>query len=783
MCRMHSAVCAAVFAVVLLCTVRAELPDLECPDDCDCHYFRINWVTDCSECNLTSVPTVEEGLSPNVYVFNLNANLMKEIAPFPPDLKIRRLQIAENQLTEIYKDTFANLLYLIDLDLSGNNITTIDPEAIKDNPGLITLELQNNPLELVEGPFLISKSLLYLYLSDCNITKLTPLFFSNITALNILDLSGNPLRILEPGILDPLTSLEHVNLKRCNLTHISGTAFANNNHIKTLELAENDLKGPVDWTAVLGHLGRLETLNLRRSGIINLPEDAFANNEWLRALTLAENNLRDLDVATTLGHNLQHLDFLDLSDCRLTGPLSEDAFTNATKLRTLLLSGNPLSAADLSVALAPLTRLHVLSLRNCSLRRLPANTFHRFQNLQELDISRNPLNDAFTALLSPLETLERLDMGYSNLGRISKTTFSKMTSLKALVLSGNPLESLEYGLFQNLTHLETLELNYCGLSRLNSTVFPDNFTYPDLQELHLAGNPLIVPEKGPFLPRQLSRLKLLDLRNCSLTYISPNALNSFGNITRLLLPGNKLSSERADSLSFLRNLPHLELLDISNNNMTHITPKVFSNNPDLVEIKLQSNPWKCGCHIVEMWHWALHTKGDLAIIGATTKPDEVSVGGQKRKKVLWCHFEARTAPLREIQYKRPGRRDLLDNVNKTWARYVRESACPAPQKFEAVTEEAATREVREALSSPRNEKLLLVEEDGPPMFIIVGAVAATIVLIAGVVAWAVTKTNSRLIRHVYLVKSPSCNSDDDEDSSLGYSQSSSEDHAVRRFPK
>lgn len=780
---MRSAVCAVmvVLVVVLLCGgARAFLPDLECPDDCDCHYFRINWVTDCSESNLTSVPTVEEGLSPNVYIFNLNANLMKELAPFPPDLKIRRFQIAENQLTAIHKDTFASLLYLIDLDLSGNYITTIDPEAFEENRGLITLELQNNPLEPVEGPFLISKSLLYLYLCDCNITKLTPQFFANITSLNILDLSGNPLRILEPGILDPLTSLEHLNLKRCNLTHIAGAAFAHTDHIRTLELSENNLVGPVDWTTVLGHLGRLEHLDLRRSGIVNLPEGAFANNEWLRSLTLAENNLRDLDVATSLSHNLQHLDFLDLSDCRLTGALSEDAFTNATKLRTLLLNGNPLSAADLAVALRPLTRLHVLSLRNCSLTRLPANTFHRFTNLQELDISRNPLNDAFTGLLSPLETLERLDMGYSSLGRISKTTFSKMTSLKSLVLSGNPLESLESGLFQNLTHLETLELNYCGLSRLTSTVFPDNFTYPDLQELHLAGNPLIVPDKGPFLPRQLSRLKLLDLRNCNLTYIPPNALNSFSNINRLLLPGNKLSSEPSDSLAFLKNLPHLVNLDLSNNNMTHIYPKVFSNNPDLVEIKLQSNPWKCGCHIVDMWHWALHVKGDLGLIGATTNTDEMSVGGQKRKKGLWCHFDSKTAPIKEMQYKRPGRRELMDNVNRTWARYVRESACPVPQK---VVVDAGTREVREAITSQQSEKLLHAEEDGPPVLIIVGAVAATVALIAGVVAWTVTKTNNRLIRHATLVKSPSCNSDDDDASSLDYSTNGSEDHTIRRFPK
>lgn len=68
--------------------VKADLPDQDCPDDCDCHYFRINWVTDCSESNLTAIPTEEEGLSLNVYILNMNANNMVALEPFPPDLKV-----------------------------------------------------------------------------------------------------------------------------------------------------------------------------------------------------------------------------------------------------------------------------------------------------------------------------------------------------------------------------------------------------------------------------------------------------------------------------------------------------------------------------------------------------------------------------------------------------------------------------------------------------------------------------------------------------------------------
>lgn len=84
-----------VWCVVSVCltlaVVRAELPEQDCPDDCDCHYFRINWVTDCSESNLTTVPTEEEGLSLNVYILNMNANNMQQLEPFPADLKVKLL--------------------------------------------------------------------------------------------------------------------------------------------------------------------------------------------------------------------------------------------------------------------------------------------------------------------------------------------------------------------------------------------------------------------------------------------------------------------------------------------------------------------------------------------------------------------------------------------------------------------------------------------------------------------------------------------------------------------
>ncbi|XP_046674361.1 protein artichoke-like [Homalodisca vitripennis] len=713
--------------------VSTDLPDQDCPDDCDCHYFRINWVTDCSESNLTSIPTVEEGLSLNVYVLNMNANNLDELQPFPAELKVRSLLLAENTLSMVDKENFSSLLYLIDLDLSSNNIRTIHPDAFINNYGLITLDLQRNPLEPVDGPFIFSRSLHYLDLSYCRLTSLNNQFFQNMTAITRLDLSGNPLTDLEAEVFDSLISLEILMLNNCNLTHIELAVFAYTEHLKRLELSQNNLIGPIDWSMVLGPLTRLEYLDLRRSGIFNLPENLFINNTFLRSLILAENELRDLELSSTLSNNLQYLDYLDLSKCKLDGPLSEAAFANATNLRTLLLSSNRLSAADLSAALAPLTRLQKLSLKNCSLTRLPANTFHRFIGLQELDISENPLNNAFTALLSPLDTLEYLNMSNSNLQRISKTTFSKMTSLKTLILSGNPVEVLESGLFQNLTNLEVLELNNCSLRRLGATVFPDNFTYPDLEELRLAHNPLILPAAGSILPRQLKRLKTLDLSHCNLTYIRPTALNAFSNITKLLLSGNSLTVNKEDSLEFLGNLPDLQYLDLSSNKLNYITPGVFKNNRDLKGVRLAGNPWKCGCNIAEMWRWAMLEKGDLSVlIGSRTMPEDIASRGGKRKKGLWCHFDKKTAPVKHIVHRKHGRTDFGDNVNRTWFRYVRESDCNVLSK---VSPENRTQDLQIPENAPLVVDCYIPEEESrypsPSICAAVGMAIFTLIVIAG----------------------------------------------------
>lgn len=467
----------------------------------------------------------------------------------------------------------------------------------------------------------------------------------------------------------------------CKLANIPENLFSSLMNLKNLELAGNYLTN-VNWPEVLGTLSRLEYLNLRKSGITYLSEDTFSNCSNLVTLILAENELRDLDVAATLGRSVNHLELLDLSNCKIKGPITGDAFANATRLKSLYLSGNPLFAPDLQEALAPLPKLEKLFLSNCGLRNLP-DSFNVFENLLELDISHNPLVNVFTRLLAPLEKIEYLNMGYSNLSYVGPETFAHMSSLKKLVLSGNDLLSLQAGLFGNLTQLTTLELELCGLKRpINANAFFKNLTYTDLREIRLGGNPLVIPPSGPLFPKQLSQVTVLDLRNCNITSLNPDAFKNTENLTELNLAGNRINSA-SESLAFLETLRHLEKINLSNNNLTTIDPQLFVNNPKLHSINLVGNPFICDCKIAEMWDWANMIKGDLnVLIGAKSAEKDIVVKGNKKKKNLYCRYnEAQLKNMTLISNKTvPGRRPFVKPreftyANRTWAKYVRESGC------------------------------------------------------------------------------------------------------------
>jgi len=543
---------------------------------------------------------------------------------------------------------------------------------------LITIDLHGNQLAPIEDePFLYSKVLLNLNIAYCRITNISPQFFVNISNLHTLDLSGNSLEEIKPLIFNPLKNIKHLILNDCNLKYISIHAFSGLTDLSRLELAQNKFTSSVDWTLVLRHLSGLVYLDLRNAGVEKLSIDTFANNTWLRNLVLSGNKLVDLNVAITLGENLFHLDFLDLSNCDLKNPLSGNAFIYARKLRTLILSGNSLISTNLPAILSPLVKLVTLSLRDCGLNRLTKNTFRQLTHLKELDISKNPLvsNNGSLRFLSILESLEHLDISYCNLEEISAAIFSQMSNLKSLTLTGNKLRFIEQGLFVNLKGLQVLELNNCGLRSLNNILFFNNFPhYPNLVELRMSNNPIDISENESIFPVPMTNLNYLDLNECNLSYIPEHFFITTSNLKRLSLKGNKLKGDER-SLRFIKHLTNIEELNFSFNKMVSIEPIDFYYANRLVSLKLIGNPWICDCFIVDMWNWTLSTKGHIDVLDGSTRLYSY-VNDQKFNYLVCDYDQTITPPMKPMT--RPNIYGA--NLRFTWQRYVRDAMC-SPVSF------------------------------------------------------------------------------------------------------
>uniref|UniRef100_UPI003AB08CC5 transforming growth factor beta activator LRRC32-like n=1 Tax=Centroberyx gerrardi TaxID=166262 RepID=UPI003AB08CC5 len=220
----------------------------------------------------------------------------------------------------------------------------------------------------------------------------------------------------------------------------------------------------------------------------------------LRRLDLSNNFIRQLH---TLG--LPYLEQLDLS-CNQLDLISEGAFENLAQLEELNLSRNALNnnLGSNSKALQSISRL------------------------KSLDISMNSLNDdAVEQYLRNKSSLDQLKMTGNGLTRLTHNLFKESKGLRAISIDDNLITDIEQGTFEPLTRLETLNLaknnlahicdfklhqvKYLNLSQ-NSVEFfvtqEDDKLYR-LEILDLSFNRLLY---FPIVPK-ISRLKYLYLQN------------------------------------------------------------------------------------------------------------------------------------------------------------------------------------------------------------------------------------------------------------------------------
>ena len=176
--------------------------------------------------------------------------------------------------------------------------------------------------------------------------------------------------------------------------------------------------------------------------------------------------------------------------------------------------------------------------------------------------------------------LKSLDLSFNAIQSLGKFILPNLQSLR---LDHNRVEELQPGAFNSLHQLRSLHLSSNLLYSLPSDAFS---TTRHLRELYLQNNSL--SELLPGLFSKLDHLHTLDLSHNQLSnnFMSAQTFENLARLVILNLSGNQLSHV---SLTMFSDLRALQLLDLSDNLITRIEDLSFTSLKNLHALNLAQN--------------------------------------------------------------------------------------------------------------------------------------------------------------------------------------------------
>ncbi|XP_014050476.1 leucine-rich repeat transmembrane protein FLRT2 [Salmo salar] len=275
-----------------------------CPEECRCDRTFVY----CNERSLTSVPLgIGEGYK-TLYLHNNQINNAgfpselhnvasvetvylygNQLDEFPINLpkNVRVLHLQENNIQTISRAALAQLLWLEELHLDDNSISTVGVEegAFREAVSLKMLFLTKNHLSSV--PIGLPEDLKELRLDENRIAVITEEALRNVTRLERLLLDGNLLTDegVAPGTFQDLVTLRELSLARNSLTY--PPPLLPGDVLVKLNFQDNQMN-EIPVTAFAG-LRKLERLDISNNQLQSLTEGVFDGLVSLRQLTVRNN--------------------------------------------------------------------------------------------------------------------------------------------------------------------------------------------------------------------------------------------------------------------------------------------------------------------------------------------------------------------------------------------------------------------------------------------------------------------------------------------------------------
>ena len=206
------------------------------------------------------------------------------------------LSLAKNNLSEIPTQALrrmrsndgSNYQSLMDLNLSGNNITNIKDESFKFTNKIEILDLRENPGKLSENSFQNLTYLSILDISDMNVSVIPDKLFYHISSVRELRFDKNKIEQINEDTFAGLKQLQTLSISwNPKLREIDSKAFQQNRNLSKIEISHNKALSDLP-KELFNNLPKLTYLDLRDNNLshVELPEKiswqniSLSNNPW-----------------------------------------------------------------------------------------------------------------------------------------------------------------------------------------------------------------------------------------------------------------------------------------------------------------------------------------------------------------------------------------------------------------------------------------------------------------------------------------------------------------------
>ncbi|XP_056159538.1 receptor-like protein 47 [Syzygium oleosum] len=425
-----------------------------------------------------------------------------------------------------------------------------------------------------------------------------PPAIGNLGSLTDLNFSGSYFMGHIPRSLGNLTRLVHLDLSDNLLNGTIASSFGNIFKLEYLSLSFNEFGGKIP--SFFGRLGHLKHLDLSGNSLTGEVPSFLANLVQLKYLSLGANMLIG-QIPSSLG-NLVQLTSLDLMFNQLTGEIPS-SIGNLVQLVNIDLGYN-LLAGEIPLSFQNLQELRCLTLASNRLSGEIPSSLGRLTQLIDVHLSFNQFHGAIPSTIFQLQGLSTLYLNSNNLsGTVKLDKFSEAKNLRELVLSSNKLSLI---VETNITHRYLV----LGLGSCNLNSFPEFLQEQnDLHLLDLSDNNISGQVPKWFLNVSTENLYRLNLSGNFLTsfaqdpvifkwkelFVADLGFNELQGsvpippleIQHYFMSNNRLSGGISPLIC---NLSIIEMLDLSDNNLTGFLPQCLSNLSGTLEvISLQSN--------------------------------------------------------------------------------------------------------------------------------------------------------------------------------------------------